>query len=426
MKKIFIYFLFFCILLFSVSAEKVILYQEGFTRANDNSLGENWTEYAIAGQEVYKVENNYMVFDVSNDINALHWTGNADIIANGVTDINLMFKVVSPSSSTTHNIASTNTTGEFGNTQGGFNCGISGTALTFACYNSTTSVILTTLTSNVWYNLTIANISRVSETYEVMFNYTNWGIFNFKDSGWIKYLSFYNKDSGTSGLFYLDNVTGYYFSEEEIVYNYSINVSLDKNITTNDTIFLNWTTIGNYSYSELYRNHTLIYNGTDKNFTNINLLPNTTYFFNITVYWNVTLFNDTVFNITTLENTIETVSVTSNISVNLTTIENLLKQNNEAVNMLWVIIFIGIFLLIGWLIRTYILWAFTSIGWLLIALNMGQRAIETSGEAYYHAGFYAFLVLAIMFFVIGVTLQIITVMKNKKELENNSKFYQDY
>jgi hypothetical protein len=79
----------------------------------------------------------------------------------------------------------------------------------------------------------------------------------------------------------------------------SLSISSVMNSTTHTSININWTTVGNYTNSTLFRDTIAIYEGTEKNFTDTGLSNNTGYTYNITVRFNSTLQNSTVFTIIT-------------------------------------------------------------------------------------------------------------------------------
>jgi hypothetical protein len=78
--------------------------------------------------------------------------------------------------------------------------------------------------------------------------------------------------------------------------------NFDKNFTRPYDIYFNYSVLGNYSYSEIFRNGTLVYNGTNKFFNDTLPLQNmTTYFYSINTIWNSTLFNNTNISLTTIQ-----------------------------------------------------------------------------------------------------------------------------
>lgn len=81
-----------------------------------------------------------------------------------------------------------------------------------------------------------------------------------------------------------------------------ITITPDINLTGNDTSWWNWSTGGNYSYSEAWLNGSLKYNGSNKfvNFTG--LLNNTGYLAQFKDFWNGTLWNESNRTFTTAQN----------------------------------------------------------------------------------------------------------------------------
>jgi hypothetical protein len=79
----------------------------------------------------------------------------------------------------------------------------------------------------------------------------------------------------------------------------SISVAKDKNSNSTSSIWFNWTTTGNYTYSEVYRAGSLVFNGSAKEYNNTGLSPSTTYAFNITACYNSTICNSTTFSLST-------------------------------------------------------------------------------------------------------------------------------
>ena len=81
-----------------------------------------------------------------------------------------------------------------------------------------------------------------------------------------------------------------------------LTVNLLQNLTNNESIWFNWTTAGNYTRSLVWKDSSIVYNNTNKYFNNTGLINNTEYTFNLTVSYNNTLQNSTVFSITTNQN----------------------------------------------------------------------------------------------------------------------------
>lgn len=136
----------------------------------------------------------------------------------------------------------------------------------------------------------------------------------------------------SAGEYYPFNVSGG-GSPPPATNNDFVTVTFDKNFTDWKSVWSNWTTVGNYSYTELRRNDTLIYNGSNKYYNDTTVANNTQYFYNITVFWNSTIFNSTVFNVTTQQ-----------FYVNLANIYALAYENNvlldnitEVLNMLGIV-----------------------------------------------------------------------------------------
>lgn len=67
----------------------------------------------------------------------------------------------------------------------------------------------------------------------------------------------------------------------------------------NSSIGLHWDTEGNYSYSEIIFNGELRYNGSANTTLFTDLVNNTNYWFNLTVYWNTSIFNTSQYNVST-------------------------------------------------------------------------------------------------------------------------------
>lgn len=95
-------------------------------------------------------------------------------------------------------------------------------------------------------------------------------------------------------------VKGYSFNVDN-----SIEISsLSNTIRTNDTITLNWTVPNNYNYAELTRDDYLVYNGSLYGYTDTSLNGSTSYFYELTAYYNSTIFDYINISISTLQNPI--------------------------------------------------------------------------------------------------------------------------
>lgn len=117
----------------------------------------------------------------------------------------------------------------------------------------------------------------------------------------------------------------------------SLSVTLTGNVTTFDEAYFNWTTVGNYTNSTLWKNNSgtwiAIYNGTDKNFTTNGLTNNTLYQFQINVTWDNSLMNTTgIFSITTAQTDVLNNPVNNSVlpSGTTTVILNVTENDNLA------------------------------------------------------------------------------------------------
>lgn len=124
------------------------------------------------------------------------------------------------------------------------------------------------------------------------------------------------------------------------------------NITGSDSVYFNFTTNGNYSYTEWYQDNVLKANDSLKyhNFTGLNNV--TYYLFNISIYWNNTLFNKTSYNISTLQSTQVNDFGSTNVT-QLNDIHTKISYIYEVLQMLPLVLLYAIFMFMGyWLITS--------------------------------------------------------------------------
>lgn len=179
--------------------------------------------------------------------------------------------------------------------------------------------------------------------------------------------------NGKNNGCYIDNIAIVNFEEEPstpIVNNDHIAFTDITNVTGSDSVYFNFTTNGNYSYTEWYQDNVLKANNSLKihNFTG---LSNVTYYlFNISIYWNSTLFNKTSFNISTLQSTQVNDFGSTNVT-QLNDIHTKISYIYEVFNMLPLILLYGIFMFLGY-------WMITSnnfyLGTLLLVNTLGMDA----------------------------------------------------
>lgn len=161
------------------------------------------------------------------------------------------------------------------------------------------------------------------------------------------YLFFGDAESGNTGTtLYIDQICLKQNVIESFIY--FINVSIDKNITGNDSIFFNLSTTGNFTYLNISRNGTFIYNGTLKSFNDTGLLNNSGYFYYVTAFYNSTILNTTNFTLYTKQNEPPATS-----SATCADVVNSLDEVNTMILqlsliILWAVLFyIGLHLAIG-------------------------------------------------------------------------------
>lgn len=168
-------------------------------------------------------------------------------------------------------------------------------------------------------------------------------------------VSFYTPNINLDNTFwwFIDNmyleIPDVEISPEIFYYNISIkNISYE---VSQNSSFFSWYYTGNYSYSYLFNNNVLIYNGTELNYTLINLNNNTNYNINISVYYNETIFSMVNFSIFTNQ-TEQYIPLDSD---KLNEILDLSRKNDEAINMIWFFILFIVAVLLPFILEISII-----------------------------------------------------------------------
>lgn len=154
-----------------------------------------------------------------------------------------------------------------------------------------------------------------------------------------------------------------------------LTIALGQNVSTNSTIYFNFTTQGNYSYSEVFQGGNLLKNNSDKFYTQTNLANNTEYAYNVSVWWNSTIFNSTGF----------ILSTNQTIQWNLNELQTYLdiEDLKEESNMIWAVL----------------LWIFITAG--ALSLMVGGNTLV--GQLFWYVGYmFDFLLIALIYEKIGL------------------------
>lgn len=141
------------------------------------------------------------------------------------------------------------------------------------------------------------------------------------------------------------------------------------NISGINTYYVNFTTNGNYSYTEWYLNNTLVANNSLK-YYNFTVMNNTFYDVNISIFWNTTIFNTTYFNFTSNQTT-QYVPVSYCNATKIDEIYTNSVNNKEELKMLFLVSLYAIFMFLGyWMIITNNFY----LGVLLLVNTLGMDA----------------------------------------------------
>jgi len=197
--------------------------------------------------------------------------------------------------------------------------------------------------------------------------------------------------------------------EEEKPY-YYISIDNYTTIVNNESIYINYSYNGNFTYSEFYLNDNLEDNSSNTYYNFTGLINNTNYNISIYSYYNASIFNFTLFNITTLQHnwTIEIINQTQLEEI----FDNIIYIRGE-LEMIWIIIFISVFLILAILFQKYELLFISGFGFFFLYFKIASDMITTDYQIF--VSMFS-LAMGIIFCIAGFILFIKNfVMPEKKQ-----------
>lgn len=126
-------------------------------------------------------------------------------------------------------------------------------------------------------------------------------------------------------------------------------------------------------------------------------------------------YNEVTYSYTVVDSSVLNNQLLQDIKDELTITNNLLRIIGDGSMILALIILIIALFYFGFKTQHYVLWSGAGAIMLLVALNQGVRAIEESGQVFYKAMTFVFLIIGLAVLVAGIGFQVMKFMSSNKD-----------